>query len=80
MKRTLTMNAQVQLAWKIHARHQTVFVRILTLLAGAYLSAGRLPWWYDLHAVCLLAVEAAFVLLFGGMGLLLGLPFFWGDL
>jgi hypothetical protein len=51
----------------------------LVVLAAAYGSTGHLPWWYELYAVWLLAVEAAFVLLFGGVGLLLGLPFFWGD-
>lgn len=50
----------------------------LFLLYYAVKEAGHLPWWYELHAVCLLAVEAAFVLLFGSLGLLFGKPFFWG--
>lgn len=55
-------------------------VVFLIMLAGARASRGGLPWWYDLHAVWLVAVEAAFVLLFGGLGLLFRKPFFWGDL
>jgi hypothetical protein len=55
-------------------------VAFFIALGQAFHSTRRLPWWYDLHALVLLAVEAAFVLLFGGLGLLFHLPFFWGDL
>jgi hypothetical protein len=53
-----------------------VFLLCLALARGP---AGGLPWWYDLHAVVLAAVEAAVVLLFGGVTLLFGYPMFWGD-
>lgn len=52
----------------------------LIKLAAVRSSTGVLPWWYDLHGVLLVAVEASFVLLFGSLGLLFGLPFVWGDL
>jgi hypothetical protein len=51
----------------------------LLMLAAARAGTGRLPWWYDLHAVVLVAVQAGVVLLFGGLGLLLDMPVFWGD-
>jgi hypothetical protein len=53
-------------------------VVFLLLLACVRSPAGGLPWWYDLHGVLLVGVEAGFVLLFGGLGLLFNLPFFWG--
>ena len=39
---------------------------------------GRFPWWYDLHAVLLIGVEAVFSLLFGSIFLAVDEPDFWG--
>jgi hypothetical protein len=44
-------------------------------------SQGVFPWWYDLHSVLPLAVEAMLLLIFGGLQLFFpGRPVFWGDL
>jgi hypothetical protein len=50
----------------------------MALLTSHHNSEDVLPWWYDQHSVFLVAVEAAVVLLFGGIMLLLGIPLFWG--
>jgi hypothetical protein len=54
-------------------------VVFLMMLTAARVGTGRLPWWYDLHATVLVAVQAGVVLLFGGLGMLLDQPVFWGD-
>jgi hypothetical protein len=49
------------------------------LLVLSRFTTGALPWWYDLHGVFLVAVEAAFLLLFGTLTLAAPRPVFWGD-
>lgn len=53
-------------------------VFLLAFVAG--IIVRDLPWWHDLHGVVLVALEAVFLLIVGGFGLLFGIPFFWGEL
>jgi hypothetical protein len=53
-------------------------VIFLVALATTRGPTGGLPWWYDMHAVILVAVEAGVALFVGGLALIMGVPVVWG--
>lgn len=49
----------------------------LVRTARARRQTGVLPWWYDLHGVLLVEIEAVFLLVMGVIQLIFDLPDFW---